>query len=103
MVSIDEETEQFTLEYYIPETVADYLAHSSLGFWGDTPFDWLIENAGSGEDIDDAVARCVLWARFTASVIDDLLSNVAVTIYDTDKAIGLEYAEDWGVSVKLFA
>lgn len=103
MYDIDEETEHFTQEYYIPEAVADYLAHAKLGFCGDTPFDWFVDDAETKEDRTDAMARCVLWARFTASVIDDLLSNVVVTIYDTDKAIGLEYAEDWGVSVKLFA
>ena len=103
MYDIDDETEHFTQECYIPETVADYLAHANLGFCGDTPFDWFVEEAENEEDRTDAVARCVLWGRFTASVIDDLLSNVAVTIYDMDKATGLEYAEDWGVSVKLFA
>ena len=103
MYDIDEEVEHFTQEYYIPEAVADYLAHAKLGFGGDTPFDWLADDAENEEDRIDAVARCVLWGRFTASVIDDLLSNVAVTIYDMDKATGLEYAEEWGVSVKLFA
>lgn len=103
MYDISDEAEQFTEEYYIPETVADYLAHSNLGVWGDTPFDWLIDNAETEEDRTDAVARCVLWACFAASVIDDLLSNIAVLIYDMDKATGLEYAEGWGVSVKLFA
>ena len=96
MYDISDETEQFTEVHYIPETVADYLAHSNLGIWGDTPFDWLIDNAETEEDRTDAVARCVLWARFTASVIDDLLSNVAVTIYDADKTTSLVRAQVWG-------
>lgn len=98
-----EEAEHFTQEYYIPETVADYLSNTDFEYRGGTPFDWQAEEAESEEDINDAVARCVLWDRMALWVVDDFLANVATTIYDMDKATGLEYAEDWGVSVKLFA
>lgn len=98
-----EEAEPYTQEYYIPETVADYLAHTNFGLCGGTPFDWQAEEAETEEDINDAVARCILWGCMAAHVIEDFLANVATTIYDMDKATGLEYAEDWGVSVKLFA
>nr|DAX35014.1 MAG TPA: Protein of unknown function (DUF1549) [Caudoviricetes sp.] len=101
--SIFEEAEQYTQEYCIPESVADYLANSNFEYSGGTPFDWQAEQAESEEDINDAIARCVLWGRMATHVIEDFLANVATTIYDTDKATGLEYAEDWGVSVKLFA
>lgn len=98
-----EETEQFTQEYYIPETVADYLANTDFEYRGGTPFDWQAEEAESEEDINDAVARCVLWDRIVLWVVDDFFANVAVTIYDMDKVTGLEYAQDWGVDAKLFA
>lgn len=98
-----EEAEQFTQEYYIPETVADYLANTNFGYSGGTPFDWQAEEAESEEDINDAVARCVLWDCMVLWVVDDFFANVAKTIYDTDRTTGLEYAEEWGVSVKLFA
>jgi len=98
-----EEAEHFTQEYYIPETIADYIANSNFGYCGGTPLDWRIEEAESEEDINDAVARCVLWDRMALWVFDDFFANVAKTIYDTDKTTGLEHAEDWGVSVKLFA
>lgn len=98
-----EEAEHFTQEYYIPEMVADYLANTNFGYRGGTPFDWQAEEAESEEDINDAVARCVLWDCMATRVVEDFFANVAKTIYDTDKATGLEYAEDWGVSVKLFA
>lgn len=101
-----EEAEQFTQEYYIPETVADYLAHTNFGLCGETPFDWLVEAVLDSEDEDelnDAVARCILWGHMAIWVVDDFFANVAKTIYDTDGIAGLEYAEDWGVSVRLFA
>lgn len=98
-----EEAEQFTQEYYIPETVADYLANTNFGYCGGTPFDWQAEEAESEEDINDAVARCILWGCMATHVIEDFLANVATTIYDMDKTTGLEYAGGWGVSVKLFA
>lgn len=98
-----EEVEQFAQEYYIPETVADYLANTNFGYCGGTPFDWQAEEAETEKDINDAVARCVLWDRMALWVVDDFFANVAKTIYDTDKATGLEYAEDWGVDAKLFA
>lgn len=101
-----EEAEQYTQEYYIPETVADYLAHANFGLCGSTPFDWLVEAALDSEDekdMNDAVARCILWGCMATHVIEDFLANVATTIYDVDKATGLEYAEEWGVSVKPFA
>lgn len=98
-----EEAKHFTQEYYIPETVADYLSNTDFEDRGDTPFDWQAEEAESEEDINDAVARCVLWDRMVLWVVDDFFANVAKTIYDTDRTTGLEYAEDWGVSLKLFA
>lgn len=98
-----EEAEHFTQEYYIPETLADYLAHTNFGLCGGTPFDWQAEQAKSEEDVNDGVARCVLWGCMATQVIEDFLANVAVTIYDRDKATGLEYAEEWGVDAKLFA
>lgn len=104
--TIFEEAEQLTQEYYIPETVADYLANSNFGTYGGTPFDWLAEvalDSGSEEEMNDAVARCVLWDCKAIGVIEDFLANVTVTIYDMNAAIGREYAEEWGVSVKLFA
>lgn len=104
--SIFEEAEQYTQEYYIPESVADYLAHTNFGLCGETSFDWLVEAALDSEDekdMNDAVARCILWGCMATHVIEDFLANVVTTIYDMDKATGLEYAEDWGLSVKLFA
>lgn len=104
--SIFEEAEQYTQEYYIPESLADYLAHTNFGLCGETPFDWLVEAALDSEDekdMNDAVARCILWGCMATHVIEDFLANVATIIYDMDKATGLEYAEDWGVDVKLFA
>lgn len=101
--SIFEEAEQYTQEYYIPESVADYLAHTNFGLCDGTPFDWQAEEAETEEDINDAVARCILWGCMATQVIEDFLTNVTVTIYDMDKATGLEYAGDWGVDVKLFA
>lgn len=101
--SIFEEAEQYTQEYYIPESVADYLANSNFEYSGGTPFDWQAEQAKSEEDVNDGVARCVLWDCMATHVIEDFLANVTVTIYDMDKATGLEYAQDWGVDVKLFA
>ena len=101
-----EEAEQFTQEYYIPETLADYLAHTNFGLCGGTPFDWLVEAALDSEDekdMNDAVARCILWGCMATRVIEDFLENVTVTIYDMNSEIGREYAEEWGVSVKLFA
>ena len=98
-----EEAEHFTQEYYIPETVSDYLANTGFEYCGGTPFDWQAEEAETEEDINDAVARCILWECMVTRVIEDFLANVTATIYDMDKATGLEYAEDWGVSVKLFA
>lgn len=97
-----EEAEHLTQEYYIPEAVADYLANT-FEYSGGTPFDWQAEEAETEEDINDAVARCVLWDRMVAGVIEDFFANVAVTIYDINPVIGREYAEGWGVSVKLFA
>ena len=97
--SIFEEAEQYTQEYCIPESVADYLAHTNFGLCGETPFDWLVEAALDSEDekdMNDAVARCILWGCMATHVIEDFLANVATTIYDMDKATGLEYAEDWG-------
>ena len=103
---IYEEAEQYTQEYYIPEMVADYLAHTNFGLCGETSFDWLVEAALDSEDekdMNDAVAHCILWGCMATHVIEDFLANVTTTIYDMDKATGLEYAEDWGLSVKLFA
>ena len=98
-----EEAEQFTQEYYIPETVADCLANTNFGYCGGTPFDGQAEEAETEKDINDAVARCVLWGHMALWVVDDFFTNVAKTIYDTDKSTGLEYAEGWGVDAKLFA
>jgi len=103
---IYEEAEQFTQEWHIPETVADYLAHTNFGLCGSTPFDWLVEVALDSEDeeeMNEAVARCVLWGCMATQVIEDFLTNVTVTIYDMNSEIGREYAEEWGVDVKLFA
>lgn len=103
---IYEEAEHFTQEWYIPETVADYLANSNFEYSGGTPFDWLAEVALDSEEeaeMNDAVARCVLWGLMATRVIEDLLANVTVTIYDMTPEIGREYAEEWGVDVKLFA
>lgn len=100
---IYQEAEELTYEYYIPETVADYLANSGFEYSGGTPFDWQAEEAESEEDINDAVARCVLWDCMATRVVDDFFANVTVTIYDMNPEIGREYAEDWGVDVKLFA
>lgn len=100
------EAEELTQEYYIPETVADYLAHTNFGYCGDTPFDWLVEevlDSEPEEDVNDAVARCILWGCMATGVISDFLANIVVTIYDMNPEIGREYAEDWGVDVKLFA
>ena len=52
---IYEEAELFTQEYYIPETVAAYLANSNFGYCGGTPFDWQAEEAEGEEDVNDAV------------------------------------------------
>ena len=103
---IREEAEQFTQEYYIPEAVVDYLAHTNFGLCGSTPFDWLVEAALDSEDeeeVNDAVARCILWAFMALPTVGDFFANVVVTIYDMSPEIGREYAEDWGVDVKLFA
>lgn len=99
---IYEEAELFTQEYYIPETVADYLA-TNFEHSGGTPFDWQAEQAESEEDINDAEARCILWDCMATRVIEDFFANVTVTICDTNQEIGREYAEEWGVDVKLFA
>nr|DAR31549.1 MAG TPA: hypothetical protein [Caudoviricetes sp.] len=100
---IYEEAEQFTYEYRIPETVADYLANSNFEYSGGTPFDWQAEQAESEEDVNDAVARCVLWDCMATQVIEDFFTNVVVTICDMNSEVGREYAEEWGVDVKLFA
>lgn len=88
-----EEAEHLTQECYIPESVADYLA-TNFEYSGGTPFDWQAEEEETEEDINDAVARCVLWDCMMARVIEDFFANVVVTIYDMNPAIGREYAED---------
>lgn len=75
----------------VEESFYEYMAHD---IW-----DGLLH----GVPDNDAVARCALWDRMALWVVDDFFANVAKTIYDTDKATGLEYAEGWGVDVKLFA
>lgn len=90
--------ERYLENVYIPPLLTEYLVYGGFSCPMDTPFDGMMDDAETQDELEEWAARAMLWSVPLWDAVDDVLKDFLESLRMFGRGVVEEYRKGWFLS-----